>query len=250
MLFTTYGNRNNPAVLLMHGMCQDWHSMYDFLHDLEDVYYLIIPGMDGFYDGSGEFTTFEDQCRQIEDYLNENHDGKIYGIYGVSQGTIVLSELLARNRVSIEKAFFDGTYVAHQGKIAGLGTNWMFATAKKRNGRFPKAMNIIMSLMGLSEDDMIMLDHIYWDATYTSIKNNILQNYTYHVDPSIAATKTEVILCCGNKEPYAKKSHKILMKYLKNVREIILEGYGHGQMMYFEGNKLSKMIIKEWQTDR
>ncbi len=71
MLFTTYGNRNNPAVLLMHGMCQDWHSMYYFLHDLEAVYYLIVPGMDGFYDGSGEFTTFEDQCRQIEDYVNK-----------------------------------------------------------------------------------------------------------------------------------------------------------------------------------
>ncbi len=112
MIFTTYGNRNNPAVLLMHGMCQDRHSMYDFLHDLEAVYYLIIPGMDGFYDGSSEFTTFEDQCRQIEDYVSKNHDGKIYGIYGVSEGTFVLSELLARNRICIEKAFFDGTYVA------------------------------------------------------------------------------------------------------------------------------------------
>ncbi len=41
-------------------------------------------------------------------HVNKNHDGKVYGIYGVSQGTIVLSELLARNRISIEKAFFDG----------------------------------------------------------------------------------------------------------------------------------------------
>ncbi len=78
----------------------------------------------------------------------------------------------------------------------------------------------------------------------------MIQNYTYHVNPSIAATKTEVILCCGSKEPYAKKSHKILMKYLKNVREIVLEGYGHGQMVYFQGDKLSKMIIKEWETNQ
>ncbi len=108
----------------------------------------------------------------------------------------------------------------------------------------------MMNLMGLSEEDRIMLNYIYWDATYTSIKNNIMQNYTYRVNPSIAATKAKVILCCGSKEPYAKKSHRILMKYLKNVREIILEGYGHGQMLYFQGNMLSKMIIKEWEANR
>ncbi len=38
------------------------YSMYHFLHDLEVVYYLIVPGMDG--------------------------------VYGVSQGTIVVSGLL------------------------------------------------------------------------------------------------------------------------------------------------------------
>ncbi len=220
--------------------------MYDFLHDLEEAYYLIIPGMDGFYDGSGEFTTFEDQCRQIEEYVNANHDGKLYGMYGVSQGTIVLSELLARNRIRVEKAFFDGTYVAHQGRMAGWGTYWMFAAAKRRGGRFPKAMNIMMSLMGLSKDDMIMLNYIVWDAKYMSIKKNMLQNYTYRVKPSIAAAQTEVILCCGSKEPYAKKSHKMLMRYLKNVREIILDGYGHGQMMYFHGRELCRMIMREW----
>lgn len=247
MKFTTYGDVNNPAALLMHGMCQDWYSMYEFLHKLEEVYFLIVPAMDGFYKNSGEFTTFSDQCRQIEEYINKNHSGKIYGAYGVSQGTIILSELLARNKVIVENAFFDGAYVAHQGKVAALCTNWMFATAKKRNGKFPKTINIMMRLMGLSEDDMIMLKYIYWDASFSSIKNNILQNYTYHINPSIVDTKTKVTLCCGSKEPYAKKSHRILKKYLKNVNEIILEGYGHGQMMYFQGDELSDMIIKVWQ---
>lgn len=115
MLFTTYGDKHKRAVLLMHGMCQDWRSMYQFLHKLEDDYYLIIPAMDVFYENSGEFTSFSDQCRQIEEYIIKNHNGKLYGIYGISQGTIILSELLARNRLEIKKAFFDGTYVAHQG---------------------------------------------------------------------------------------------------------------------------------------
>lgn len=62
MVFNTYGDINNPAVMLMHGMCQHWKSMYAFMHKLEENYYLIIPGMDGFYEGAGDFTTFADQC--------------------------------------------------------------------------------------------------------------------------------------------------------------------------------------------
>ncbi len=246
MIFTTYGNRNRPAVLLMHGMCQDWRSMYLFLHDLEKQYYLILPAMDGFYDKSGDFTSFADQCRQIEEYVQQNHGGRLYGIYGVSQGTIVLSELLTRNNIEIKKAFFDGTYIAHQGKLAGLITCWLFTSAKKRNGKFPRAMSIMMNLMGLSKDDMVMMNYVYWGASMDSIRKNIMENYTYHVKPTIGNTKTKVTLCCGSKEPYAKRSHRILMRYLKNCKEIVLDGYGHGQMFYFHGDELCGMIVKEW----
>ncbi len=248
MLFTTYGDRNHCAVLLMHGMCQDWRSMYASLHRLETKYNLIVPAMDGFYEKSGEFTSFAEQCAQIEEYVKKNHEGKLYGVYGISQGTIVLAELLARNHIAIENAFLDGTYVAHQGRIAAFVTNWIFASAKRRNGKFPKAMNLMMKMMGLSEADLVMMQCIYWDASYKSIKKNMIENYTYHVNSAIANTNARVILCCGSKEPYAKKSHKILMNYLKNGKEIILDGYGHGQMFYRESDKLCDLIMKEWRS--
>lgn len=247
MVFNTYGDINKPVVILMHGMCQHWRSMYDFMHKLEEKYYLIIPGMDGFYEGTGNFTTFADQCRQIEEYVKDNHNGKIYGYYGVSQGTLVGSELLARNSIEIQKTFFDGTYVAHQGYLAGLGAYKLFASAKKNDGKFPKAMNIMMNLMGLSEEDMDMLRYIYWDASYESIKQNMIQNYSYHIKPEMSNNKTKLWLCCGSKEPYAKKSHKMLRKYITPIDEIILEGYGHGQMFYKHGNKLCDLIVEAWE---
>lgn len=247
MVFHTYGDINKPAVILMHGMCQHWKSMYDFLHKLEETYYLIIPGMDGFYEGAQDFTTFANQSGQIEEYVKKFHNGKIYGYYGVSQGTLVGSELLARNQIEIEKAYFDGTYVAHQGYLAGLGSYKMFARAKKNGGKFPKAMNIMINLMGLSEEDMDMLAYIYWDASYESIKQNMIQNYTYHLKPEIADNKTKIWLCCGSKETYAKKSHKMIKKFITPVDEIILEGYGHGQMFYKHGDELCDMIVNAWE---
>lgn len=71
MLFTEFGLKENPPMLLLHGMMQDWHSEYEMLKGLEKNYRLIIPAQDGFYDGSGDFTSFADQARQIEEYIQE-----------------------------------------------------------------------------------------------------------------------------------------------------------------------------------
>ncbi len=38
----------------------------------------------------------------------------------------------------------------------------------------------------------------------------------------------------------------MLMKYLQNYTEVILDGYGHGQMIYFHGDELSDMIVNAW----
>ena len=75
----------------MHGMMQDWHSEYELLKPLEENYMLIVPAMDGFYDGSPEFTCFADQAKKIEDYVIANHNGRLFGAYGASQGALIPS---------------------------------------------------------------------------------------------------------------------------------------------------------------
>ena len=45
MLFNEFGDKNNPAVLCMHGMMQRWESEYELLKPLEEHYRLIIPAV-------------------------------------------------------------------------------------------------------------------------------------------------------------------------------------------------------------
>ena len=136
MLFTEFGNKENPPVLLLHGMMQDWRSEYELLKPLEEHYRLIIPAQDGFYEGSNDFTSFPDQARQIEEYVQTNYNGKIHGAYGASQGGLMLTELLARNKIELGTVIMDGCYVAHQGKICGWVTYKMFCKFKN-TGKFP-----------------------------------------------------------------------------------------------------------------
>ena len=65
MLFTEFRVKENPPILLLHGMMQDWYSEYELLKPLEEYYRLIVPAQDGFYEGSDDFTSFADQARQI-----------------------------------------------------------------------------------------------------------------------------------------------------------------------------------------
>ncbi len=101
----------------------------------------------------------------------------------------------------------------------------------KNTGRFPAVINITMKLMGLTKDDLGMMDSLYMKASDESVKRNFLENYTYRTRPEIAQNESMVYLWCGSKEPYALKSHKELKKYLKNYEETIMDGFGHGDFL-------------------
>ena len=246
MLFTEFGSKENPPMLLLHGMMQDWHTEYEMLKGLEEHYRLVIPAQDGFYDGGGDFTSFADQARQIEEYVQANHGGKVIGAYGCSQGGLMLTELLTRNKIDLGAVIMDGCYVAHQGKIAGLVTYKMFCKFKN-TGKFPALIMVMMKLMGLKAEDLGMMDSLYMGASDETVKRNFMENYTYRTRPEIAQNETMVHMWCGSKEPYAIKSHKELKKYLKNYDEEIMEGLGHGEFLMNHSKECCEKIYETIQ---
>ena len=250
MLFHEFGDPHNPPVLCMHGMMQRWESEYELLKPLEAHYRLIIPAMDGFYDGSSTFTSFADQARQIEEYVQEHHGGSLHGAYGASQGGLMLTEILTRNNISIRTVVMDGVYVAHQGAASGWVTYKMFCKFKN-TGSFPALIHVMMKLMGVKLEDMLgdFETSMYLKASDESVKRNFMENYTYHVRPEIAHSTAKVYLWCGSKEPYAIKSHNILKKYLKHYEETIFDGYGHGQMLLRENKLMCKKIFQVLQLE-
>ena len=246
MLFTEFGLKKNPPMLLLHGMMQDWHTEYEMLKDLEEHYLLIIPAQDGFYEGSGDFTSFADQARQIEEYVQANYGGKVIGAYGCSQGGLMLTELLTRNKIDLGTVIMDGCYVAHQGKISGWVTYKMFCKFKN-TGKVPALIMVMMKLMGLKAEDMGMMDSLYMDASDETVKRNFMENYTYRTRPEIAKNETMIHMWCGSKEPYAIKSHKELKKYLKNYDEEIMEGLGHGEFLMNHSKECCEKIYETIQ---
>lgn len=243
MQFNEFGEPNNPPLLLLHGMMQDWRCLYEMLRPLEQHYRLILPAQDGFYDGSGDFTSFADQCRQLEEYVQEHYGGKLRGAYGASQGALMLTELLTRNRICIDKVIMDGCYVAHQGRLAGAIAARMFKKFKN-TGKFPPMIHVMMKLMGTKLEEMSdqLTGGLYWKASDATIDRNFMENYTYRTRPEISGTGAAVYLWCGSREPYARKSHRELKRYLQSYQEEIMDGLGHGEFLTKHSEACCKKI--------
>lgn len=162
-----------------------------------------------------------------------------------AQGGLMLTELLTRNKIAMGKVIMDGCYVAHQGKLAGFVTYKMFCRYKN-TGKFPVLIHVMMKLMGTKLEDMEadMSKDMYLRAGDETVKRNFMENYTYRTRPEIAGNETMVYLWCGSKEPYAIKSHNELKKYLKNYKEEIMEGLGHGEFLMKQLKKCCEKIVE------
>ena len=234
MQFHEYGDKEKRTVIVMHGMICDWHKFREIFKPLEQVFRVIYPAMTGCYDGSPDFKSFSDECREIEQYVSENHDGKLDAVIGISQGATLMAILMSRNKIRIDKAILDGVYVAHQGVLcARLGLR-AFVKMQKNGGMPSKAFIKLLPLMGLNENDLDEFKLMYWGGSYESMKANLYENYTYRIPEDFRIDSSKVFLWCGSKEPYARKSHEILKKHIADYKEQIFDGYGHGQKMIRE----------------
>ncbi len=250
MKFHEFGVENENVIILLHGMCQKWSTVYEQLKPLEEEYHLIVPAMTGYSENDTNYISFANECRQMEEYICKNYAGKVHGVYGISQGATILSELLARNNIEVKYAVLDGVYVAHQGKLCGIIGAKAIRTIKK-NGGFPlKKYGWALKLMGMSKEDIeTELKRMYLDFPDEHLDHYFIENYTYRANPDLVHSQTKVYLYCGSSEPYAIKSHRILKKYLQNYTEEIFPDMGHSNLLMKNNNVLIDKLKVIWDDE-
>ncbi|MBQ1412363.1 MAG: hypothetical protein IIY93_04140 [Clostridia bacterium] len=83
---------------------------------------------------------------------------------------------------------------------------------------------------------------LYLGFSKVTAERNAHEQYTYTQSPEIAKTNAKIYLWCGSKEPYAIKSHHIIKRYITNYEETVFDGCAHGELFFFEPEKLCEMI--------
>ena len=246
MRFLTHGEKENRALMLIHGMANTSDLFDPLLAYLKD-YYVIVCELDGHSrNEAGEFVSVKEAAQKIEKYVNDNLNGRLYGLLGFSLGGTIATEVISRGNIEVDRTILDAAFVIKMG-IMTYPFKWIFQGSIwsiKKNIHVPKPL--VESIMGKGNSGIV--DTLYKDVSLKSVGNAALSCYTYTIKDGIRDYHNPIVFWYGENEPYPVKSAKLLKKYLPQMKKRVYKGLGHGQMLHEHTSTYAKRI-KEFLED-
>ena len=107
MDFREFGNQSGKTLLLLPGTACTWQLNFkNVVDDLAEKHHIIAVNYDGFEGDPGVvFTDMPTVTEKIEDYILQNHGGRVDAAYGSSLGGSFVGLLIQRRRVHIDHGF-------------------------------------------------------------------------------------------------------------------------------------------------
>lgn len=232
MRFITLGNKENPPVMLIHGMATTAEICYGKIAPrLAEKYYVILAVLDG-HDPCSDtvFRSLDDSCRMIEKFVSENFDGHLYALSGFSLGGSIAVELLQRGNITIDKAHLDAAFCVKLGALA-LFYTFLFVHGIRymQSGRaIPEC--ITDSVFGKGNNSVAEM--LFPDVKSETIRNCCHDVYNFKVSGKLRKNNSEIIFWLGENEPYPRKTVKLLRRYLPDIKVRMFRGMGHGQLLH------------------
>lgn len=232
MRFLTYGNKEAPPVMLIHGMATTAEICYGGIAPrLARKYYVILAVLDGHDPCSDNvFRSLDDSCHKIEKFVTENSGGHLYALSGFSLGGSIAAELLQRGNITIDKVHLDAAFCVKLGALAPFYT-FLFVHGIRymQSGRaIPES--ITDSVFGKGNNSVAQM--LFSDVRTETIKNCCHDVYDFDVRDELRKTNAEIMFWLGENEPYPRKSVKLLHRYLPDIKVRVFRGMGHGQLLH------------------
>lgn len=115
MLFQTYGNSENPAVLFFHAMGVTGESSCPVAAHLQDRYFCILP-TSSVYCAGQRYLSKADEVRQVEKFLRERGVKELALVVASSIGADLAMAFLTQTQCKVFHVFFDGGQFAQINK--------------------------------------------------------------------------------------------------------------------------------------
>lgn len=190
MIFNTFGNPENPVVIVLAGSFCPAGSLEIIYNDLKSDYYIVAPTYNGCYENSKAFTSRQGEAAEICTYIKNNGIPTVKMVYGQSMGSEVGLELihqLINNEITVEHGFFDGAPCVFLPKPM---RKIMFIVFRKfinalRGKNLDEAMNIgLIKMMSNKDPEALkpMIEPVFSIITYLTdetLKNQVECCYTF-----------------------------------------------------------------------
>lgn len=244
MTFNEFGLENPKTLLLLPGTACTWQiNFHNVIDELEKRYHLICVNYDGFDgDPSVPFPDMITVTEKIENYIKENHNGKVDGAYGSSLGGSFVGLLVQRKNIHIDHGFI-GSSDLDQGspfvakimtKIIGGAIKGAAESEKKRK----KLYKMLESYMGMDINDEVKGFMEQFTDSIAKLHPDTVANefYSDYVTPleddiNVPGTKVHIIYALKMGKKYEKR-------YLRHFR--------NPDIIRFDMQHEAWMVEKKW----
>ena len=242
MIVKEYGESNKDIIILLHGGGLSWWNYEEVSEILKSNYHVILPILDGHSGSDRDFTSIESNANEIIEYIDNNYNGNVKLIGGLSLGAQILLDILSKRDNICEYAIIESALVCPMkmtNRLIELLINMSYGLINKK--WFSKLQ--FKSLKIKKE----LFDKYYIDSSNIT-KNNMISflkaNSNYHLK-NIKTNKSKSIVIVGSKErPIMIKSAKIIHDELINSELEILSGYYHGDLSINHPNEYAEKVKK------
>lgn len=242
MLFKEFGNRSNPTIILLHGGGLSYWSLQNVVDGLVDNYHVVTPIIDGHgEDGGNTFISIEDSANKLIKYIDNEHNGQVYAIGGLSIGAQIVVEALSKRAKLSEYSIVESAliYPIKGTKLLAIPAYKMCYGLIKKEWFSKLQAKILFVSKELFEQ--YYRDSL--DISKQSLINIALSNGNYELKDSLIDVETKVLIIVGSKElKIMKKSANKLHEAIPNSDLFIADNMGHGEFSQVQYNQYLKLI--------
>ena len=248
MNYLTYGNKQSKAILFIHGMASTALLCYKPILKYFQNYYVVLAEVDGHSGNTKEdLISLQKCCDDIEKYINDHLDGRIYGLCGFSMGATMAVELIGRGNVSVDKTVLDAAFTIKMG-IKTKPFEICFSRAIRRLQQGKKIPQFLLdSVMGKGNNSVIEM--LYQDVSSDTIINACEFIYKYEIPIGLSNYRNPVLFLRGSRESYPRKSAAILKEYLPQLEEKVFKDMGHGQYLHEHPSEYANELLYFWEEE-
>ena len=241
MTFNTLGEKNSPAVLLIHGMISSAADCEPFGMYLADEYYVIMPTLDGHGNDGTDLLPLEGEVDKLVGYLKENGITSVAMVQGSSMGAeiaLAVAKRLEQENIPLTCGFFDGGPFFHFNPLFRAFMHRKFSSLVKAfdTDDHEKAYNSLMNhpfLKFVAKDKAAQYEPLIKSMTRQrrsfskkTVDNLVRICYKCDLPEFNEGWQKRLVFFFSEEEPARKSRKRLLKKYpASDFRDI--QGYAH-----------------------
>ncbi len=246
MVFHTFGDSENRALMLIHGMLTPWQIWEDAAEYFSREYFVVVPELDAHTeDEPSRFCSVEDEAEKIKEYALENFGGDIAVLCGLSMGGRIAAEIAGMPDIHVDQLVLDGAPLMGLPHIlvSFLKKSYegIITRTKERDPKTLKSCNRNFLPERYTEAFLKVADNMDVQSV-DCILDSVFSKYEFVVyDPGM-----RIFYMHGSKgaEGFVHKA-ALKMKELNPQTEIkCFEGYAHAQLACFEIEKWTAEVAR------